>query len=75
MKLKTIFTFTMDNPYENNCNSYFIGGNVQALIDPGLTGIYPICLIGCPPTHQERRISLRYQHSFASRPFSGFGSF
>jgi len=29
------------NAYENNCNSYFIGGNVQALIDPGLTGYVP----------------------------------
>ena len=42
MKLKNdIYVYEWTNPYENNCNSYFIGGNVQVLIDPGLTGYVP----------------------------------
>jgi glyoxylase-like metal-dependent hydrolase (beta-lactamase superfamily II) len=42
MKLKNdIYVYEWTNAYENNCNSYFIGGNVQALIDPGLTGYVP----------------------------------
>ena len=42
MKLKNdIYVYEWTNPNENNCNSYFIGGNVQALIDPGLTGYVP----------------------------------
>ncbi len=39
MKLKSdIYFYEWTNPFENNCNSFYIGGNVQALIDPGLTG-------------------------------------
>ena len=42
MRLKNdICVYEWTNAYENNCNSYFIGGNVQALIDPGLTGYVP----------------------------------
>jgi glyoxylase-like metal-dependent hydrolase (beta-lactamase superfamily II) len=42
MRLKNdIYIYEWTNPYENNCNSYFIGGNVNALIDPGLTGYVP----------------------------------
>ena len=42
MRLKNdIYHYEWTNPFENNCNSYFIGGDVNALIDPGLTGFVP----------------------------------
>ena len=42
MKLDNdIFVYEWTNPMENNCNSYFIGGTVRALIDPGLTAFLP----------------------------------
>jgi len=36
-----LYVFEWTSPFENNCNSYYIGGDVQALIDPGLTGYVP----------------------------------
>jgi len=36
-----IYVYEWTNPLENNCNSFFIGGNVGALIDPGLTVFLP----------------------------------
>ncbi|MBN2398663.1 MAG: MBL fold metallo-hydrolase [Deltaproteobacteria bacterium] len=42
MKLDTdIYVYEWTHPFENNCNSFFIGGNVRALIDPGLTAFLP----------------------------------
>jgi glyoxylase-like metal-dependent hydrolase (beta-lactamase superfamily II) len=42
MRLKNdIYVYEWTSPFENNCNSYFIGGDVGALIDPGLTGYVP----------------------------------
>jgi len=42
MKLNNdIYAYEWTNPFENNCNSFFIGGNVQALIDPGLKLFLP----------------------------------
>ncbi len=42
MRLKNdIYLYEWTNPYENNCNSFYIGGGVNALIDPGLTGYVP----------------------------------
>ena len=42
MKLKDkIYTYEWTNYFDNNCNSYYIGGEVQALIDPGLTRYLP----------------------------------
>ncbi len=42
MKLDNdIYVYEWTNSLENNCNSYFIGGNVRALIDPGLTAFLP----------------------------------
>ncbi|MCK7515293.1 MAG: hypothetical protein MZV70_72405 [Desulfobacterales bacterium] len=32
-----IYVYEWANYFDNNCNSYYIGGDVQALIDPGLT--------------------------------------
>ncbi len=31
-----LYVYEWTNPYENNCNSFYVGGSVQALIDPGL---------------------------------------
>ena len=42
MKLQNdIYIYEWTNSFENNCNSFYIGGNVNALIDPGLTGYVP----------------------------------
>ena len=42
MKLKNeIYVYEWTNYFDNNCNSYYIGGKVQALIDPGLTRYLP----------------------------------
>lgn len=42
MKLKNeIYVYEWTNYSDNNCNSYYIGGGVQALIDPGLTRYVP----------------------------------
>lgn len=42
MRLKNdIYIYEWTNAFDNNCNSYFIGGKVQALIDPGITGYVP----------------------------------
>ena len=42
MRLKNdIYLYEWTNPYENNCNSFYVGGGVNALIDPGLTGYVP----------------------------------
>ena len=42
MKLKNeIYVYEWTNYFDNNCNSYYIGGTVQALIDPGLTRYLP----------------------------------
>ncbi|MBW2645521.1 MAG: MBL fold metallo-hydrolase [Deltaproteobacteria bacterium] len=42
MKLNNdIYVYEWTNPLENNCNSFFIGGSVQALIDPGLKLFLP----------------------------------
>ncbi|NLX52526.1 MAG: MBL fold metallo-hydrolase, partial [Deltaproteobacteria bacterium] len=32
-----IYVYEWANYFDNNCNSYYIGGNVKALVDPGLT--------------------------------------
>ena len=42
MKLKDdIYVYEWTNYFDNNCNSYYIGGGVQALIDPGLSRYVP----------------------------------
>jgi hydroxyacylglutathione hydrolase len=39
-----IYVYEWTDAYDNNCNSFFIGGGVQALIDPGLTRYVPSLL-------------------------------
>ena len=42
MKLDNdIYVYEWTSPLENNCNSFFIGGDAQALIDPGLVVFLP----------------------------------
>src|SRR5512137_1821264 len=42
MKLKNgIYVYEWTNNFDNNCNSYYIGGGVNALIDPGLSRYLP----------------------------------
>ncbi|MGB4220344.1 MAG: MBL fold metallo-hydrolase [Smithellaceae bacterium] len=36
-----IYVYEWANYFDNNCNSYYIGGGVKALIDPGLTRYLP----------------------------------
>jgi glyoxylase-like metal-dependent hydrolase (beta-lactamase superfamily II) len=36
-----IYTYEWTNYFDNNCNSYYIGGRAGALIDPGLTRYVP----------------------------------
>ena len=36
-----IYVYEWKNYYDNNCNSFYIGGNVGALIDPGLSSYLP----------------------------------
>ncbi len=36
-----IYVYEWKNFFDNNCNSFYIGGNVGALIDPGLLGYLP----------------------------------
>lgn len=42
MKLtEEFYVYEWTNYFDNNCNSYYIGGEVGALIDPGLTRYIP----------------------------------
>lgn len=42
MKLPNdIYIYEWTNSFDNNCNSFYIGGGVNALIDPGLTRYLP----------------------------------
>ena len=36
-----IYVYEWTNYFDNNCNSYYIGGGVNALIDPGLSRYLP----------------------------------
>lgn len=36
-----IYIYQWTNNFDNNCNSYYIGGEVKALVDPGLSRYLP----------------------------------
>ena len=36
-----LYAYEWTDYFENNCNSFYIGGNIGALIDPGLTKHVP----------------------------------
>jgi len=42
--VQDIYVYEWTDFYDNNCNSFYIGGGVQALIDPGLTRYVPSLL-------------------------------
>lgn len=42
--LDDVYVYEWTNMFDNNCNSYFIGGSVQAIVDPGLKRHFPALL-------------------------------
>jgi glyoxylase-like metal-dependent hydrolase (beta-lactamase superfamily II) len=36
-----LFAYPWTDMFENNCNSYYIGGDAKMLVDPGLTRFFP----------------------------------
>jgi hydroxyacylglutathione hydrolase len=36
-----IYVYEWTNMYDNNCNSFYIGGDIRCLVDPGLTRYLP----------------------------------
>jgi len=70
MKLENnIYTYEWTNPYENNCNSFYIGGSVCALIDPGLKLFLPDLLKKMKADGIDLKdIKICNKYSFTSRP-------
>ncbi|MBN2688029.1 MAG: MBL fold metallo-hydrolase [Deltaproteobacteria bacterium] len=62
-----IYVYEWTNYFDNNCNSYYIGGTVQALIDPGLSRYVPE-LISSMETDGIRREDIRYIINTHSHP-------
>ena len=54
-----LYVYEWQNPFENNCNSFYIGGDVQAVIDPGLSGFFPDLLVRMQADGIERE-HIRY---------------
>ncbi len=68
MKLDNdIYVYEWTNPFENNCNSFFIGGTVQALVDPGLNRFLPD-LLKRMESDEIRREDIRYIINTHSHP-------
>ena len=57
--IEDVFYYTWTDLYENNCNSYYIGGSVNALIDPGLKHHVP-SLLKKMASDGIRREDIRY---------------
>jgi len=77
MKLtEEIYVYEWTNYFDNNCNSYYIGGNVQALIDPGLARYLPD-LFQRMAKDGIKRDDIRYVINTHSHPdhFEGSGFF
>ncbi len=76
-----LYAYEWTNPYDNNCNSYYIGGSVRALIDPGLKRYLPDLLSAMSEDGIDRA-DIRYvinthshpDHYEGSEPFSGSGA-
>ncbi len=62
-----IYVFEWTDMYENNCNSYYIAGNVNALIDPGLGSFTPDLLQSLKLCGIDRQ-SIRYVINTHSHP-------
>ena len=71
-----IYVYEWTNPLENNCNSFFIGGSVGALIDPGLTVFLPDLLKGMKEDGIDSE-EIRYVINTHSHPdhFEASGAF
>lgn len=62
-----IYVYKWTNFYENNCNSFYIAGGVQALIDPGLSRHVPSLLESLKKDGIEES-DIRYVISTHSHP-------
>jgi hydroxyacylglutathione hydrolase len=71
-----IYAYEWKDMFDNNCNSYYIGGSVQALIDPGLTRHVP-SLLESMRFDGIRETDVRYVINTHSHPdhFEGSESF
>ena len=68
MKLTdNIYTYEWTNYFDNNCNSYYIGGEVNALIDPGLSHHFPD-LLNRMSADGIKRENIRYVINTHSHP-------
>jgi glyoxylase-like metal-dependent hydrolase (beta-lactamase superfamily II) len=62
-----IYVYEWNDLYDNNCNSFYIGGSVQALIDPGLTRYVP-SLLESMKLDGIRETDIRYVINTHSHP-------
>jgi len=62
-----IYVYEWTSFSDNNCNSFYIGGNVKALIDPGLTKYVPD-LLAHMETDGINREDIRYVINTHSHP-------
>lgn len=71
-----VYAYEWTNPYDNNCNSYYIGGSVRALIDPGLKRYLPDLLSAMSKDGIDRA-EIRYVINTHSHPdhYEGSESF
>ncbi|OPY93517.1 MAG: putative metallo-hydrolase [Syntrophaceae bacterium PtaU1.Bin231] len=77
MKLASdLYAYEWTSYSENNCNSYYIGGKVGALIDPGLASFVPD-LLAAMKDDGIRRENIRYVINTHSHPdhFEGSRTF
>jgi hydroxyacylglutathione hydrolase len=68
MKLKNdVYVYEWTNYFDNNCNSFYIGAGVNALIDPGLTHYLPD-LLKQMSTDGVKKENIRYVINTHSHP-------
>jgi glyoxylase-like metal-dependent hydrolase (beta-lactamase superfamily II) len=74
--INDIYVYEWTDVYENNCNSFYIGGTVQALIDPGLSRYVP-SLLESMKLDGIRETDIRYVINTHSHPdhFEGSACF
>ncbi|MFH1080613.1 MAG: MBL fold metallo-hydrolase [Pseudomonadota bacterium] len=65
--VEDIYVYEWTDFYDNNCNSFYIGGGVQALIDPGLTRHVP-SLLGSMKLDGIQEADIRYVINTHSHP-------
>ncbi len=62
-----IYVYEWTNYFDNNCNSFYIGGEIHALIDPGLTRYLPD-LLKQMAADGVKKESIRYVINTHSHP-------